>query len=389
MGTQAPAIAEEERMRRDVGGLEAGFSLVEMLVALTITLIISGAMFGLLSGGQSAFRREPELTDRQQNARIAMNLIVKDVANAGIGMPAFVQTFTRSLNAPTGAPTNSENVGTDEIEILANDTSKDNEAVCNNPGNGNSVNLTLVRGDAEIPPDTPVMLLFDDGTWTFRNVVNNSTNSSGAGSCTNGGGARHVQLNVNSGVDTSGMNTPSGVCKPSGNGLGNAGAPTDCVTYNSVTTCGVSNNGCPNYGPVAGTPCCTVTSVSFGEIIHYRIRNDTSGVPVLERRSTADAAGGWRVVATGIEDLQVQYSQASAPATWIDSAPAVVANNFGTLINQVRVTVVARSEARNIQGATTSTSGKTNIRGSLTSVVAPRATLVNLANDTSAGRQWW
>jgi hypothetical protein len=110
---------------------------------------------------------------------------------------------------------------------------------------------------------------------------------------------------------------------------------------------------------------------------------------VLERSTTTDPAGGWRVVASGIEDLQVQYSQASAPTTWIDSAPAVVANNFGSLINQVRVTVVARSEARNIQGATSSTSGKTNIRGSLTSIGTPRATLTHLANDTSAGRQWW
>ena len=386
MDSKVPAISEEERMRRDVGGAEAGFSLVEMLVALTITLIISGAMFGLLSGGQSAFRREPELTDRQQNARIAMNLIMKDIANAGIGMPAFIQTFRPSLDAPTGAPTNSENVGTDEIEILANDTTKDNEAVCNNPGNGNSVNIRLLRGAANIAPNTPVMLLFDDGTWTFRNVTDTSNPNTGAGYCQ--AGNDHVNLNVNTGGDTSGMNTSGGVCKPSATGLGNAGGPTDCVTYNSVTTCGASTTACPNY-PTDGPPCCTVTSIAFGEIIHYRIRDDASGVPVLQRSTTTDPAGGWRVVASGIEDLQVQYSQASAPTTWIDSAPAVVTSNFATLINQVRVTIVARSEARNIQGATTSTSGKTNIRGSVTSIGSPRATLIHLANDTSVSRQWW
>ena len=37
---------------------EAGFSMVELLVAMVITLMISGAIFGLLTGGQNAFRRE-------------------------------------------------------------------------------------------------------------------------------------------------------------------------------------------------------------------------------------------------------------------------------------------------------------------------------------------
>ena len=45
---------------------EAGFSMVELVVAMAVTLIVAGAIFGLMSAGQSAFRREPELMDRQQ-----------------------------------------------------------------------------------------------------------------------------------------------------------------------------------------------------------------------------------------------------------------------------------------------------------------------------------
>jgi type IV pilus assembly protein PilW len=85
---------------------EAGFSLVELLVAMAMTLIVSGAIFGLLTGGQNAFRREPEMTDRQQNIRIAMDLIKRDVAGAGAGMVPYVQAFTNGLNAAGGNPTN-------------------------------------------------------------------------------------------------------------------------------------------------------------------------------------------------------------------------------------------------------------------------------------------
>ena len=48
---------------------QRGFSLIELTVAMTVTLIITGAMFQLLTAGKSAFRREPELSDRQQNIR--------------------------------------------------------------------------------------------------------------------------------------------------------------------------------------------------------------------------------------------------------------------------------------------------------------------------------
>ena len=78
-----------ERELAGPGRAQAGFSLVELLVAMTVTLIITGAVFGLLSGGQNAFRREPERTDRQQNIRMAMDLIMRDIATAGAAMPPF------------------------------------------------------------------------------------------------------------------------------------------------------------------------------------------------------------------------------------------------------------------------------------------------------------
>ena len=92
-------LLEDAMMRK-----ERGFSMVELMVAMTITLIVSGAIYGLLTSGSTAFRREPELADRQQNIRVAMDLISRDVYNAGASLPTFSQVFTRVDPAAARAP---------------------------------------------------------------------------------------------------------------------------------------------------------------------------------------------------------------------------------------------------------------------------------------------
>jgi prepilin-type N-terminal cleavage/methylation domain-containing protein len=369
-------------MTRRQAGPQSGFSLIELMVALTVTLVVSGAIYGLLSGGQSAFRREPELTDRQQNARVALNLIMRDIANAGSGMPKFIQTFSQNLNNCTSSTTCPVDTGRitrpdvpaevpDELEMLTNSGSKENEPACHTAGNGNSTQVTTVRKTGTNVSDNQIVLLFTTtGQWTIRNVVSTSTNSSSAGNC-DGGNQAHTNLNFNSGNnDTTGLNRPSGVCEPNG------------------------------FGTIVDNGACEVEQVSFATLVRYRIRLDASGVPVLQRWSSDDssliAAGvqNYQTIARGIEDLQVQYTQAATQAgvsstAWQDGAPAVANNNYNTLINQVRVTIIARAEGRKLQGEKTSASGRTNVRGTLTSVGTPRATLVNLNSAPAAQRQWF
>ncbi len=359
---------------------DAGFSLVELLVAMTITLIVSGAIYGLLSGGQSAFRREPELADRQQNIRIAMNLIMRDVVNAGAGMPPLVQAFRPGLDActsttlcpvDTGRVTSSEGNVTDELEILTNSEGRDSELVCHDPGSNNSSNVRLTR-PSSVGAGSVVLLFTSDGRWTLRYVTNVATNSTGAANCD--AGQNHTQLTFANGGDPTGLNTPSGPCEP--NGWGNVPNP------------------------------CTISNVGFAEVVRWRIRVDPSdNVPVLQRWSSSDptgiaggglAAGGFKTVARGIEDLQVQYHRVVDPATtFTDNAPVIVpssplaATDYDNVVTQVQVTLVARSEARNIQGTRTSASGRVNLRGTLTSRETPRSALFNLANPSPFPPRWF
>jgi prepilin-type N-terminal cleavage/methylation domain-containing protein len=333
-----------------------GFSLIELITAMLITLIVSGAIYGLLAGGQNAFRREPELTDRQQNIRVAMSMIMRDVANAGAGMPPFVQTFTPGLDACSGcpnggAPTGLDGKVSDELEIMTNTGGKGNEPVCAEPGSAPQVKLVRTT---TLPVPMIVFILMQDGTWTFRNTVTVATSKAGVGGCT--AGQNHTQLDFNPGLDSTSpkINVTGSLCNPNGS----------------------------NTGTVYSQSPCQPVAVSFPEIVRWRIRNDASGVPMLERLSSANFNAP-QTVARGIEDLQVQYTQANgAVTTDAPGAPLVTMNNYGTIITQVQVTVAARSEAQNIQGMATNTSAKNAIRGRLTTSGSPRSALVALTQQS-------
>ena len=361
-------MREESVMNSD-----RGFSLVELTVALVVTLIVTGAIYGLLAGGQSAFRREPELADRQQNIRVAMDLIMKDISNAGSGLPAFVQVFTQGLNACSGCPAGGATMGlngiqTDELEMVTNDGGRDNEPLCWSGTVNNGTNIRLVRDVLPAPSVSgPVVILFRDGTWTLRNVT---TTSAGAFADTNCTAGSPTQLNFAGGAsDPMGLNpaTGSNICTVNNTGIPLTG--TAQFGNNNLGTTGCT-------GPPAVGPCCTAAEISFAQVVRYRIRNNGT-VPELQRYDSASAASGFQPVARGIEDLQVVYTQANGTVTaGAPGAPAVVRNNWGTLITSVQVTLSSRSEARNIQGASTDANLGTFIRGSLTWVGSPRAALI-------------
>jgi type II secretory pathway pseudopilin PulG len=66
---------------------DTGFTLVEVLVALAITMIVMAAVFGLLVKGQTTFEREPEVADLNQNIRVGLDMISRDLALAGYKAP--------------------------------------------------------------------------------------------------------------------------------------------------------------------------------------------------------------------------------------------------------------------------------------------------------------
>jgi type II secretory pathway pseudopilin PulG len=353
---------------------ESGFSLVELMVAMVMTLMVSGAIFGLLTGGQNAFRREPAMTDRQQTIRIAMDLIKRDVAGAGAGMAPFVRAFTPGGNGAGGNPTSTQTVGaiggqpTDVLEILTTS------------GQCPSVALT--------------------GASTTQ-----LTSTETLPKCFRDSAASRAFVYVGSTVPAD-MNNYSVA-------LGNADALAGASSFNIV----LFNATTLNFNPVAPNPaagfCASCRIAMPIDVVRYEVAPDPDDptVPALWRSQTGayTAAGGgpfvpggtpnWEVVARGIEDLQVTYMLGTGgfvtdPGTPYCASPCTTAQpaDLDRIVRQVQVQLSARAITGGaIQGSTKAavSNGGNAIRGQLVAVIAPRAALTALGINASAANRWY
>lgn len=65
---------------------EKGFSLIELLVAMTIMLVLLGMVSTILTGALSMRSRESSKTDALSSSQAALNVISREVANSGYGL---------------------------------------------------------------------------------------------------------------------------------------------------------------------------------------------------------------------------------------------------------------------------------------------------------------
>jgi prepilin-type N-terminal cleavage/methylation domain-containing protein len=76
---KAPGKTSRNRQR--------GFSVIEMLVGITIFTIVMGSIYGLLQLGRAGRLNTNMRAEVLQNARIAINTMGRDIINSGVGYP--------------------------------------------------------------------------------------------------------------------------------------------------------------------------------------------------------------------------------------------------------------------------------------------------------------
>jgi len=76
-----------KQMRRTSTTSGHGFTLIEMMISLTLGLILIAAAVNLFSKGMSATWLISQRAELQQNARASSNMLYKDVSLAGSGLP--------------------------------------------------------------------------------------------------------------------------------------------------------------------------------------------------------------------------------------------------------------------------------------------------------------
>jgi prepilin-type N-terminal cleavage/methylation domain-containing protein len=78
-----------------------GFTLIELLVALGIFLLVTGAAFTLLGTSQRRYQTETQVLTSFQEARLALDQIVRDVDDSGYPPPTYFNgTFSLSASSP-------------------------------------------------------------------------------------------------------------------------------------------------------------------------------------------------------------------------------------------------------------------------------------------------
>ena len=65
---------------------EVGFSLIELLIASTISLLVVGGVLLMLQNLQDVHRNSQELIEAQQTARISLEQVQRDMYAAGVGL---------------------------------------------------------------------------------------------------------------------------------------------------------------------------------------------------------------------------------------------------------------------------------------------------------------
>ena len=63
-----------------------GFSLIELLMAMTISLIVLGAAVTVFSGALRTRTREADRTDAITSAQAALNIMSREIGNSGFGL---------------------------------------------------------------------------------------------------------------------------------------------------------------------------------------------------------------------------------------------------------------------------------------------------------------
>ncbi|MDO9054590.1 MAG: PilW family protein [Gallionella sp.] len=275
----------------------AGFSLIEMMISITLGMLIVAALVGVLISNSRTAKTTDRSTELQSNGRYALDHLQRELRHAGYRGYTWSEPST-PITAIT--PINNEclSAGAAAGSFVTNLRQGIWGANDSNPYSGNCLNTGYVRGDVLVlrhAANSPLTTNTINGTFYFRS-------SYAVGEIFKGTGAAPL-----------------------------AGAPT-----------------------LTGSPA-PQADFQLQEYVYYIGSDDNDAtIPALRRRALVGSSMADEMVASGIEQMQVQYGRLdTALNTRYFNANAIVGTSSDTLftatsyawdeVNSARVWLLART----------------------------------------------
>ncbi len=146
-------------------GDEHGFSLIELIVSMGITMLILGVAVSVFSGALSTRARESSRTDAITSAQAALNIMSREIGNAGYGLS------TNGVVTDSTATMLHVRANTDNSNATTSDPGEDIAFYLDGTGGDQSV----VRHDNTTGQTSGIINRISSVTFTYHNYVNIGT----------------------------------------------------------------------------------------------------------------------------------------------------------------------------------------------------------------------
>jgi prepilin-type N-terminal cleavage/methylation domain-containing protein len=173
-------------MKKDKDKKNKGFSLIELLIAMAVTLILMGLVTTLFGAAMGTRTRESRKTDALTSARAALSAISREVANSGYGL-----TTNGVVTGDSGA---------NKIHFRANLYNDD--YTTDSVGEDvtyffDSATKSIVRYDPHATPTTSVIVnRISNVTFSYFDYVGSSSTTTESSTATNNTGRVRITVTV-------------------------------------------------------------------------------------------------------------------------------------------------------------------------------------------------
>lgn len=309
---------------------ERGFSLVELVIAISVMLIVGGAVISLSSGALKVSTTTFELTDAQEGVRAAQEYINRDLTNAGDGLNSLTNIRVRS-GFVTNYLSKNSSIDNNNFGILTSD----NDIPANTTVLGTSPAVT-VRSSPTLT-DRITMLARDS---TFVAYTPQSTSANGDVITIPSGDVGLFTSGEIYFITCAGGSTFGAITSISGTGT------TRSLNFANSDTLGLNlvRNGAVSTGQISaitngGSNAVTLLRM---QIIHYYVNSD--GLLMRRVFGVKGAAYSESMIAEHIVNIRFRYILDSVDSNGNVAQPVnVLTSTLQTATRQVEVTVTAET----------------------------------------------